>query len=848
MEQLLLLVFIIIGLLSSGVILALMNRQKIKLLSQEVARLRSELARLTPESPGLSPETKPQTIAEQYELAQPENTAPYFQLSLPMKSVSQHLSSHSLLWFGGFVLALGGIFLARYAIEAGLISPQARVIAGFLVGVALFAVAELLYRNPERFNIQSTHISAALASAGTITCFSMLVVASRYYHLLSPTPAFSLMALVSLIATFAALRFGPIVATIGIIGSYSVPLFFSDQSFNALEILSYMAFISVSALYVARQVARQWLWWLSVVGHFSWFLLAVILSAIDDIGILLCFSVASLYLYPLSGVLGWRLITGEQSPLSALTLLKQDKDLLTLLLSVLPLWGFFVLNGFNPSLLLCTLVIVSLLLLAPLKHASFDSWPILGLLLIIATLLLQVPATEYADERFIYGGLHLYSQLASLALFIYALLMQFYRPRRPAFSLLFVVTTPSLFGLTYVFSPEQAQFGMYAMWATQLTLYAFVALQITRRHNSPRVRMAGWLLAHGLVALILTLLLEAGSLSLALSAQLVLLGLARQRYQYAAPDWVVKIALTILLLRLTLAPWVVPYATETLWGIHWSLIIYPLCLAFIYYATRLFSDPELKTWLSGSQLHIIALFITTETSYQLVGHYPDFLRLTFEECVLLGMNWLIIAIVYLYRSTLTPKPNKLYLFAAGILFAGSGLMHTELLTALNPFFSRQSLGPWWGINWLLPLWLIPALLLTLMISHRLICGKPKILALALSCLFMVLFINASIRYGFHDSYITLSLGIEQTELYTYSLVWLMIAVAAITYAHLNNQPLVHKMGFTLISLVVLKAFLIDMSQLAGLYRALSFLGLGLSLVAIGWLFQRLRQSSDKTLV
>ena len=40
-------------------------------------------------------------------------------------------------------------------------------------------------------------------------------------------------------------------------------------------------------------------------------------------------------------------------------------------------------------------------------------------------------------------------------------------------------------------------------------------------------------------------------------------------------------------------------------------------------------------------------------------------------------------------------------------------------------------------------------------------------------------------------------------------------------------------------LTVLKVFLIDMSDLTGIYRALSFLGLGAVLIGIGWFYQRL---------
>jgi uncharacterized membrane protein len=40
-------------------------------------------------------------------------------------------------------------------------------------------------------------------------------------------------------------------------------------------------------------------------------------------------------------------------------------------------------------------------------------------------------------------------------------------------------------------------------------------------------------------------------------------------------------------------------------------------------------------------------------------------------------------------------------------------------------------------------------------------------------------------------------------------------------------------------LTVLKVFLIDMSDLTGIYQSLSFIGLGVVLLGVGWLYQRL---------
>jgi uncharacterized membrane protein len=54
----------------------------------------------------------------------------------------------------------------------------------------------------------------------------------------------------------------------------------------------------------------------------------------------------------------------------------------------------------------------------------------------------------------------------------------------------------------------------------------------------------------------------------------------------------------------------------------------------------------------------------------------------------------------------------------------------------------------------------------------------------------------------------------------------------------RSQPA--RFASALITLLTIgKVFLLDMAGLAGIYRALSFIGLGLVLVGIGWLYQRL---------
>ena len=82
----------------------------------------------------------------------------------------------------------------------------------------------------------------------------------------------------------------------------------------------------------------------------------------------------------------------------------------------------------------------------------------------------------------------------------------------------------------------------------------------------------------------------------------------------------------------------------------------------------------------------------------------------------------------------------------------------------------------------------------------------------------------------------LTTGAEQ---YTYSIAWLAFGVVLLGIGILVNSQRARLASAVVIALTILKAFLIDMSTLTGVYRALSFMCLGLVLVAIGWLYQRI---------
>src|ERR1041385_8939445 len=60
----------------------------------------------------------------------------------PAKSFEERFGASWVVWIGGIALALGGIVLVHYSIEAGLIGPGVRIFLGGLLAAALVAAGE----------------------------------------------------------------------------------------------------------------------------------------------------------------------------------------------------------------------------------------------------------------------------------------------------------------------------------------------------------------------------------------------------------------------------------------------------------------------------------------------------------------------------------------------------------------------------------------------------------------------------------------------------------------------------------------------------------------------------------
>ena len=100
------------------------------------------------------------------------------------------------VWIGGVALALGGIFLVKYTIEAGLIGPRLRLIFGALLAAALVVAGEWTRRQEQVTGfagIPIAHIPSILTAAGTTIAYATVYAAYALYEYLNPGVAFVLL-------------------------------------------------------------------------------------------------------------------------------------------------------------------------------------------------------------------------------------------------------------------------------------------------------------------------------------------------------------------------------------------------------------------------------------------------------------------------------------------------------------------------------------------------------------------------------------------------------------------------------------------------------------------------------
>ncbi len=161
-------------------------------------------------------------------------------------------------WIGQNLLALVGIGIlllgvgigVRWAIENDYIGPLARIVMGYVVGIALVGFAERLRKGYDTF-------SSVLLGGGMAVLYFVTYAAAAYYALIPLGVAFGIMVAFTAFTVLAALRYDrQIIAHLGLVGAYGVPFLLSTGGGDWTLMLGYVSVINLGILAVSFY--REW--------------------------------------------------------------------------------------------------------------------------------------------------------------------------------------------------------------------------------------------------------------------------------------------------------------------------------------------------------------------------------------------------------------------------------------------------------------------------------------------------------------------------------------------------------------------------------------------------------------
>src|SRR5438552_1671234 len=179
----------------------------------------------------------------------------------PEPGIEERIGPRWVFWVGGLTLALGGFFMVRYSIDAGLLGPGVRVLLGGAFALALLGAGEWTRRKESISTIEAlpiANIPAILTAAGTAVAFATVYAAYALYDFLAPATAFILLGMVALGTLAAALLHGPALAGLGIAAAFVTPVLVSSEKPDFWALYIYLAIVTAAAFGLAR--IRLWRW------------------------------------------------------------------------------------------------------------------------------------------------------------------------------------------------------------------------------------------------------------------------------------------------------------------------------------------------------------------------------------------------------------------------------------------------------------------------------------------------------------------------------------------------------------------------------------------------------------
>lgn len=758
------------------------------------------------------------------------------------------------VWLGAAALLFAGVFLVRYAAEEGWLGPAVRCGAMALLGLALIGGGLALARRPAT-KPTPDQAPAALAAGGVVMLFGGAYAAGVLYALVPPWIGFVLMAAASLVGLLASLRLGQLVAAVGIVGAFATPALVQTEAPSLPGLFAYLLFVAAASLAVVRYSAWVWLGWATTVAGAAWVLLAT--GGGPDASwapALFVPALAALHLLLLPGAaldrpLGRKLAWVPVAALGAagLLLALADPDVATRA-GVLLLAPVTLAKAATDDRLARLPWVAALLFLLLVALWGLPAWGTTGEAVYADGNLLAVLPGDWTPAAL---RPFLLTALGMAALFAAAGLAGERRLGRPLpWSALAAAVPVLALVLAYArvrqFQPDAAWSAVALLLAAGLTGTAALAARAEARvqpRQQAGVHAAG---ATAALALGFAMLLTGQWLTIALALLLPALAWIEARADLPPLRRVALAVAAVALARLLLNGEVLDYVSGQPPVLNSRALAY-LVAAVAFAATarmaRRRADDRLVAVLEVGSAAFVTALVTLEIRQWATAGLPQTADLSFAEAALQVSALAVLATVALWLDRRTGRTTLRWVWGVqGALALAGGI---GLILANPMLVEGLDVGRLPLLDALLPAYAVPALLAAAATRHeRLGARLIRILSLyALAAAFA--WVTLEVRHIAHPDAMGLdSAPVLDGELWAWSGAWTALAVALMAGGLLGRRRSLRLAALAVMALVTAKVFLIDMGGLTGLWRVLSFLGLGLTLIGLGSLYGRFARPAD----
>jgi len=345
------------------------------------------------------------------------------------------------------------------------------------------------------------------------------------------------------------------------------------------------------------------------------------------------------------------------------------------------------------------------------------------------------------------------------------------------------------------------------------------------------------------LALAFTCLTREAWLTVAISVEVLALAWIWSRIAVDELRAIAGVVVLIVIVRLVLNPELLDYRGTILGQFGWVIYGYGIPALTIGTASVLFGRDRkdllvvlCEITAAGFAFLMVALQLKLWTS----GAIHTYGMTLFDQAVQ-SVWWITAAAMLLQRGIVS---RYRWASTAGILVLTAAGLQVGLGQILvnNPLLNSEPVGQVPLVNLLGLAYLLPALMFALIANLKQFLlpeRGPQFLRWGAGLLTFV-YITLETRRAFwgSDMELTSQSVPKNAEIYAYSAVWILFALAILAAGIRRKSVALRYASLAVLIVTVAKVFLYDMSDLTGLFRVASFLGLGLTLIGIGRVYQK----------